>query len=222
MSKVEVYQQREHGIVKLGVKVHDPRAHLADLLQAWQPLCDGAGIYKQYGNNGCAPCRGCVTNCCNTAYVIPDLISFKRMAAWLGQEEADFLAGWFQSDKLARGLLRLQPNPCIFLQDRVCTVYPLRSLICRFYLCSPLLGETEQLIYSIAWSGAAATQLYAEQKGYLPRPSQGGFTSFDLLFVNMLEEYRYHPGVQLFLTAHDYQDIPLAPFCHEVIKESRR
>lgn len=212
MSKLEVYQALDNGKVKLGLRIHDQSANLLDLLEAWQPLCDDTAIFKAYGDKQHSACRGCLTNCCNTAYVIPDLISFKRMAEWVGQSEFEFIRGWFQPEKLALGLLRMKPDPCIFLQDRVCTVYPVRSLICRFYLCTPLTGETEQLIYSIAWSGAAATQIYAEQNGYLPPPIKGGYTSFDRLFVEMLAAYRQHPGVESFLSASDYREIPLQLF----------
>lgn len=212
MNKIEVYQTTEDGIVKLGVKVHDPAANLADLLEAWQPLCDDESIYKIYGQDHHAACKGCLNNCCDTAYVIPDVISFKKMAADLGICEPEFIQGWFQPDKLALGLLKIKSNPCIFLQERICSIYSLRSLICRFYICSELTFDAEQLIYSIAWSGAAATQIYAEQQGYLPSPAQGGYTSFDRFFVELVEAYRELPGVQAFLSASDYQDIPLHYF----------
>lgn len=212
MSKVEVYQTVENGIVKLGVQINDPAASVEDLLEAWQPLCDDEQIYKTYGADNHSACRGCTTNCCSTAYVIPDLISFKRMAVWLGQNERSFAEGWFQPDKRELGLLRMKPDPCIFLQERVCSIYPVRSLICRFYLCTPLLGDTEQLIYSIAWSGAAATQAYARQQGYLPAQPGSGSTSFDRLFMEMLKEYSGHPGIELFMAANDYKDIPLSVF----------
>lgn len=211
-SKIEVYQTLENGIVKLGLKVRDRTANLADLLECWQPLCDDESIYKTYGQGNHAACKGCPNNCCNTAYVIPDLISFKKMAADLHITETEFIMGWFQPDKVALGLLKIKSEPCIFLQERICSIYPLRSLICRFYICSDLTFDTEQLIYSIAWSGAAATQIYAEQQGYLPPPAQGGYTSFDRFFVELVEAYRELPGVRSFLSAASYDDIPLQHF----------
>lgn len=212
MSKIKVYQTRENGIVKLGAKVHDPAANLNDLLEAWQPLCDDESIYKNYGQGHHSACKGCPNNCCYTAYVIPDIISFKSMADQLQITEAEFVQGWFQPDKLALGLLKIKSNPCIFLQDGICSIYPLRSLICRFYICSDLTWDTEQLIYSLAWSGAAAAQIYAEQQGYVPSPGPGGYTSFDRLFVELVEAYRVLPGVKAFLAADSYQDIPLHHF----------
>jgi hypothetical protein len=68
------------------------------------------------------------------------------------------------------------------------------------------------LIYSIAWSGAAATQIYARQQGYLPTQPESGSTSFDRLFMEMLKEYSGHPGIELFMSADDYKDIPLSVF----------
>lgn len=212
MKKIEVYQTVEDGIVKLGARVNDPEANVADLLEAWQPLCDDESIYKIYGHNHYSACKGCPNNCCDTAYVIPDLISFRNMAAQLQVTEPEFIQDCFDQDKWALGLLKIKSNPCIFLQERLCTIYPLRSLICRFYICSDLTWDTEQLIYTIAWSGAAATQIYAQQQGYLPEPAPGGYTSFDRVFVDLVEAYRELPGVKAFLTAGSYEDVPLRHF----------
>jgi len=212
MSKVEVYQTIEDGIVKLEAKVHDPKANVADLLEAWQPLCDDELIFKAYGQDNHSACKGCPNNCCSTAYVIPDLISFRSMAAQLHMTEPEFIERWFDQDKYALGLLKIKSNPCVFLQESICNIYPLRSLICRFYICSDLTFDTEQLIYSIAWSGAAATQIYAQQQGYLPAPALGGYTSFDRIFVDLVEAYRELPGVKSFLLADSYQDVPLKHF----------
>jgi len=212
MSKLGIYQTVEDGIVKLGLKVWDQTANLADLLECWQPLCDDESIFKTYGQDHHAACKGCPNNCCNTAYVIPDLISFKKMAANLHITESEFVQGWFQPDKLALGLLKIKSEPCIFLQEGICSIYPLRSLICRFYICTDLTPDTEQLIYSIAWSGAAATQIYARQQGYLPAPAPQGYTSFDRFFVELVETYQELPGVKAFFWADNYQDIPLHYF----------
>ncbi|MGI5879112.1 MAG: YkgJ family cysteine cluster protein [Syntrophomonadaceae bacterium] len=212
MSKIEVYQEQQDGIVRTGIRVHDDHASLQDLLEAWQPLCDDTALYKYYGQNNGSVCRGCTANCCDTAYVIPDLIAFKRMAAYLGLGYADFIRDYFQTEKTRRGLLRMLPEPCVFLKERICTIYPLRSLICRFYLCTPLMGDTEQLIYDITWTGITATRIFAERHNLIEAPCSGGYTSFDLLFNNLIEEYRYHTQVQYFMTAHDYADVPLAPF----------
>lgn len=114
MTKIEVYQTVEDGIVKLGARVNDPEANVADLLEAWQPLCDDESIYKIYGHNHYSACKGCPNNCCDTAYVIPDLISFRNMAAQLQVTEPEFIQDCFDQDKWALGLLKIKSNPCIF------------------------------------------------------------------------------------------------------------
>lgn len=214
MSKVEIVLQREgqdnKGVISIRVK--DREATVADLLEAWQPLCDDQQVVKQYGDQLSGICKGCINNCCNTAYVIPDLIAFKKMAACLQLDHRRFIADYFDREKVAAGLLRMRPDPCIFLKDNICTVYPFRSLICRFYLCSNMQGDCEQLIYSVAWAGSAALQIFAEQNQLIDPAPQAGLNSFDQMFKRLVEEYRYTPQVKHFLHAGDYSDIPLAPF----------
>ncbi|MDD3267938.1 MAG: YkgJ family cysteine cluster protein [Syntrophomonadaceae bacterium] len=212
MDKVKLYFETEHGKTGAGIEILSPDASVADLLQAWQPLCDDSGLLKLYANHNFAECKGCSVNCCNTAYVIPDLISFRKMAAYLNLAPADFLDRYFQKEKLELGLLRMRPNPCIFLQNNICSIYRLRSLICRFYVCSNILGDTEQLIYSIAWTGITATQLFAQDQGLLNVNPQAGWSSFDLMFKKLIDEYRDHPGVDLFMNAQEYSEIPLKVF----------
>lgn len=212
MDKVRIYQTNINGEQAVGVEIVDPGASLADLLAVWQPLCDDTAIHKLYAADNHASCRACIANCCNTAYVIPDLIAFRKMALALNCDYPEFIAEYFQPDKVEVGLPRLQPNPCHLLKDGICTVYPVRSLICRFYICTSLTGDTEQLIYDLAWTGAAATIVFAQERGILPTESTGGLSSFDLLFKRLLDEYRDDPRVQLFLQAIDYDEIPLQPF----------
>jgi Fe-S-cluster containining protein len=215
MNKIKLCQRIENGQSLLHLDVHDPSATVADLLEVWQPLCDDANISKLYAEGQHASCKACKVNCCNTAYVIPDLVAFRKIATGLNYDYPEFIDDYFQTQKRELGLLRLKPNPCIFLQEDICTIYPLRSLICRFYICTPLTGPTEQLIYEIAWTGAAATCIFAEEKGLLQPDGSQGFSSFDLLFKKLLDEYRSHPGIDLFLRAADYDDIPLAHFLEE-------
>ena len=211
LSKVEIYYDGDENNA-VGVKVNDASATLQDLLEAWQPLCDDERLYKLYAEGQQGACKACTINCCNTAYVIPDLIAVKKTAAYTGLNYPDFFKRYFQGEKLKAGLLRILPNPCIFLQDNICTIYPVRSLICRFYLCCEITGDTQQLIYSLSWIGATATQLFAEELRLLEMSPQQGLTSFDLMFKNLLAEYRNDPRVNLFMQAREYSDIPLAPF----------
>lgn len=210
--KVEVYSGEEDGVLGMGVNIIDKRANLADLLAAWQPLCDDTDIFRPYGNNANASCKGCLINCCNTAYVIPDIIAFKEISAYLGLGYREFIQNYFQKDKVEHGLLRLQPDPCIFLKNNICTIYARRTLLCRFYLCSQLLPSTEELIYSLTWTGAAAMQLFAWKEGLIKPILKKGLSSFDLLFVNLLEEYRSDPKIRWFSEAAGYEDVPLQPF----------
>lgn len=212
MDKVKLYFGTENGKSGIGINILSPDASVADLLEAWQPLCDDSGLFKLYADHNFSECKGCTVNCCNTAYVIPDLVSFRKMAAHLNLSYAEFLDRYFQKEKLDLGLLRMIPNPCIFLQNNICSIYLVRSLICRYYICSNILGDTEQLIYSIAWTGITATQLFAEQQGLLSINTEAGLTSFDLMFKHLIEEYREHPGVDLFMKASEYSDIPLKAF----------
>lgn len=212
MSKIEIFNGIENGQAGIGIKVKDQDATLADLLDVWQLLGDESKIYKLYGNHHYAACKGCSTNCCNTAYVIPDIISFIKMADHKNLDHQSFIKAFFDREKVTAGLLRMQPNPCVFLQDNICTIYPYRSLICRFYLCADILGTAEQLIYSLAWTGVTALQVFAEAKGLINADRQVGLSSFDLMFNKLIEEYRHQPQVQLFLAAENYEDIPLKPF----------
>lgn len=215
MNKVELYQGFENGKDKIGVKITDSSATLDDLLAAWQPLCDDERLHKMFASDFHCACRGCQVNCCNTAYVIPDLIAFHRMCAHLNLGEGEFALKCLDQYKRSLGFLRLSPNPCLFLRDNLCTVYAGRALLCRFYICSDIMGDTEQLIYSVTWSGIAAAQIYAREKKLIPRHPGGGFTSLDLMLAKTIEEFSHHPGVEYFRQARDYTDIPLMPFLAE-------
>lgn len=215
MEKVKIYNRQVNNEQLVAVEILDPTATLADLLEAWQPLCDDASIYKLYAADNHASCRACIANCCNTAYVIPDLIAFRKMALVLNCDYPEFIKEYFHAGKVELGIPRLSPNPCLLLKDGICTVYPVRSLICRFYICTGLTGETEQLIYDLAWTGAAATIVFARERGILPAGSEGGYSSFDLLFKKLLDEYQDDPRIQLFLQGVEYSDIPLKPFMPE-------
>lgn len=211
IKPVELYKEMEDGKLGVGVRINNDYASLQDLLDAWQPLCDDASIYKQYAPGNYSVCRGCQVNCCSTAYVLPDLIAFKKMAEWIDCDYQSLAQRYMQKDKIDIGLLRMT-LPCAFLQDSICSIYPARSLICRFYICTEILGATQQLIYSITITGIAAARVWAEQEGIVQSISCGGQTSYDLMLNRLIDEYRRHEQVKLFLTAADYGDIPLQPF----------
>lgn len=212
MSRVELFQGEEEGKNGIGVRVNDRRASLADLLDAWQPVCDDSTLFKLYARENHQACKGCTVNCCNTAYVIPDNIALQRMITKSGMKPAEFADRCLDQEKRKLGLLRLKPNPCCFLENNICTVYPERALICRFYVCSAILGSAEQFIYSITWTGIAAAQAYARQQGMVDPPPPGGYTSLDLMFSRVIEDFSQTPQLQLFTRAKNYADIPLEPF----------
>ena len=207
---VELYQDREDGKPAVGVRTNGP-ATLQDLLDAWQPLCDDASIYKQYAPDNYSVCRGCKINCCNTAYVMPDLIAVRKMAEYLKTDYRSLMERYMQMDKTEAGVLQMQ-LPCAFLKEGICSIYPVRSLICRFYICTDILGATQQLIYSITMTGITAAAVWAEKEGLVQSMSNRGQSSFDLLLQRLLNEYRGHKQVKLFLEAENYSDIPLQPF----------
>jgi Fe-S-cluster containining protein len=219
MAKVEVYQSNRDGQAQINVQIKGKDATVADLLEAWQPLCDDVTLYKSCADNHYAVCKGCKSNCCNNAYVMPDIISFKKMACYLNLSYEEFISSYFQKDKVRAGLLKIKTDPCVFLKDNICTIYPFRSLICRFYLCSPMAGAVEQLIYSLCWSGIAATLLWAEKSNWIPVAEQSGLSSMDLMFKRLLEDYRNKEKVSLFINASDYSDLPLFPFLDEYTLE---
>ncbi|MGI6412620.1 MAG: YkgJ family cysteine cluster protein [Syntrophomonadaceae bacterium] len=196
---------------EIGVKLLNQNATLFDLLEAWQLVCDDRNLDRRYAGR-LNLCHGCLSNCCNTAYVIPDLISFKSIAQAKGLSYFKFLKDYFSPEKLKLGLAMLKFNPCIFLHNGSCTIYPLRTLLCRFYLCTDLPGSLEQLIYYISGVGITATQVYLQTTGLLGSDKSAGYSSFDKMFFNLIEEYQKDPNIELFLQAQSYQEIPLKPF----------
>ena len=114
--KVEVYKETENGTLGLGVRVVDDEATVADLLEVWEPLSDDPGVRKQYAS-GSDSCKGCVNNCCNSAFVIPDLIVYGHCREMdLSPEES--LRRWFDPESREAGILRWRYGPCVFLTDR--------------------------------------------------------------------------------------------------------
>lgn len=184
-------------------------ATLADLLRVWEPLSDSPEVDKAYAS-GSDSCKGCLNNCCNSAFVIPDLICFKAICAETGLSSAELLKQWFDQPSIQAGILRFRYGPCAFLKDRLCQIYPQRSLICRFYLCTDLLGETEELIYSVAITGIAALYHCLEEEGVLIAGS--GLTGYDRSMLKLIDGYRKHPGLQEFLKADSYRQVRLVPF----------
>ncbi len=212
-SKVIVEYRKNGQEDLIHIEIADHSASVQDLLDAWQPLCSRSDIPKKYAPGGGGDCEGCIHNCCNAAFIVPDLISFKSSAALLEMDEKEYVSHYFDPAKLQAGILRWRSEPCIFLHDLRCSIYPCRSLLCRLYLCSPLDGDSEELIYKISWTGAAATLLYARHQGLMESlPMISTLDSFDRLLAGLLLEYQERSEIELFFQAAGYADIPLAPF----------
>ena len=103
MSRVEIYYSDCEPEIGVNIRIKHKDAVLEDLLDAWQPLCDDENIFKSYAQENHSSCKGCLINCCNTAYVIPDIISFKKMAHHLNLDYQEFLNTYFQKDKIDVG-----------------------------------------------------------------------------------------------------------------------
>lgn len=194
----------------ISLEVVDAGATLQDLLDCWQPLCDDAGLYKTYAEGHFAPCRACVQNCCLAADISPDLIALRRLARGLDISIPAFLSRYCQPELLERGLIKIKSNPCVFLQDNICGVYPRRTLLCRFYICAEMAGPTQELIYRVSLLGAAASHLFAREQGMIPAPAPEGLGGFDRAFLQLMEENMHHPALAYFTAAENYEQIPLA------------
>ncbi len=211
--RVSVYKEWENGRLGLGVKVVEEGATLADLLEAWEPLADDSSVYKQFAPDNRSVCKGCKVNCCRQAYVIPDLISLKRMSSYLRLSPLEFAVRYLDQEKLRLNLPRLRYSPCPFLVDDCCSVYPARTLICRFYLCTHILGETEEFIYSVTLAGMAATQLYLDGVGVMDLGAEvRGISGYEASLQRLLDSSRKTGAARAFLEASDYADIPLTVF----------
>jgi len=217
VQKIAVEIGWENNKQVLAVKINDPDTNLADLLDAWQPFCDNKTINKLYAAERHKECRGCEINCCNTAYLIPDIIAFKKICQNFDLDYHEGTRRFFAEDKIDLGVMRLKGNPCCFLKDGLCQIYTNRSLLCRFYLCTDIAADTEQLLYSLAWTGSAATQIFASEQKLLPGEPRKGSGSFDRLFLDLQQQYQRDTRVQLFMEARDYNEIPLKPFLGDQI-----
>ncbi len=214
--KVEIYKANQDIKTAIGVRLKQEDASLQDLLDAWQPLCDDTEIIKKYAPAGHAVCKGCQINCCLAVDVTPDLISCQKMARDLGLDIASFIREYFEPEPLAKGLLKLKSNPCIFLKDYVCSIYASRSLLCRFYLCSEMTGDTQNLIYHLSLMGAAATYRFARLNNLVPAPGNEGQGSYDAMYLKLIEDALHLPELDFFMKAEEYSQIPLLPFMNAI------
>ena len=206
-SALNLYVAEDGSIAVNLREVHS--ATLQDLLDCWQPLCDDPGIYKRYATGHYAACKACEQNCCGAADISPDLISLRRLSKGLGLSIPDFLTRFCEPDLLTHGLIKVQSNPCIFLRENICTVYPWRTLLCLFYICSEIEASAQELIYRCSLLGAAAAHRYAREQGLIPGAKPEGLGTFDRSFLTLMEQQMHHSAVDYFLSTDDYAAIPL-------------
>jgi hypothetical protein len=174
----------------LDLIILEPDATLQDLVDAMQPYAGCTGGLHKLQLRGPGDCKGCVNNCCNTSIIAPDPIGFDRMARRVGLSAAAFLASRFDQEGLAHGVVRLQSYPCTFLsEDRICTIYEDRALICRLFLCCPISPALENLMQNALGAGLASLASRLRQQGLLGdinpdgyRSSNGRMVSYEAAF----------------------------------------
>lgn len=211
--KVEFAIRQINGQPGLVLVRLDESATVADLLAALQPFSDDPAIHKQYLPAGCGTCRACPVNCCRASYVIPDKISFLKLVDHLGVTPADFFDRFIDLERRKFGLPRLLSRPCIFLQNDICSVYPCRTLICQLYFCTPMEGDTEELIYSVVCAGIAELVRWAREAGWLTAQPDGVPPSgYDRLFMDLIKQWLDKPD-NPFQGAESYSEVKLAGVC---------
>ncbi|NPV27942.1 MAG: hypothetical protein HPY81_11055 [Firmicutes bacterium] len=212
-----------NGKTGLALVISDATASLQDLLDAIQPFSDDSTIYKEYLIDQHGTCRGCRINCCRQSFVIPDRVSFNNLINYFRLSPVEFLARYADPHKLSYGLPRFRSGPCVFLKDAMCTIYPYRPLICQLYLCTPMDGDTGELIYSVVSAGIAELIRYGQEQGFLPAwstssasscglPSQGSPTGYDRMFIKIIERWADNSS-NPFCQVNSYTEIRLRDVC---------
>lgn len=165
----------------LDLIILEPDATLQDLVDAIQPYAGCAGDIHKLQLGGPGDCKGCVNNCCNTSIIAPDPIGFDRMARRMGLSAEAFLADRFDQDGLAHGVVRLQSYPCTFLsEERICTIYEDRALICRLFICCPIAPALENLLHNALGAGLASLAGRLREEGLLGAMNPAGYRSENL------------------------------------------
>lgn len=201
------------GRTGLDLQLESADATVQDLLTAVQPWCDDDRIHKQYLPGAYGSCAGCAVNCCRQCFVVPDLISFHRLARATGRTAEQFTAECFDPDLLTQGLPRLKSGPCLFWResDGLCTVYASRTLICRLYLCTPLTDSASQVVYGVVQAGMGAFVRWARQHKLIPRSAQtpaGGYAGMLARAIEQAADWEGNP----FHGAAGYEDVELRSF----------
>lgn len=209
--KLYFYPCRIEGKIGLELAITDPSATVEDLVEAIQPWCADQYIYKQYLNENRGSCEGCPVNCCRESMVIPDVVSFQRLCRTLEVEAEEFFARYIDPEMLKQGLPSIKSSPCVFLNDKLCSVYQSCTLICRFYLCTLISDRASSLLYRVIAAGTGEFIRWARSTGRIPaeaRPSEKGFNRmlWDLIHPESISPDNPFQGVS------SYQEVPLKHF----------
>lgn len=166
--KVAVFPKPWHNEVGLDAVILEPDATAADLLAAMEPFSDDEEITKPYLPARRGVCRGCPDNCCVRSWIAPDLPAVSALLKSRGLTWTELADRYLDRAAYARGVVRFRSRPCIFLVDNCCQVYEDRPAICRFFVCSPLTAELEDLGHRIIGVGLAALIQTFSRSGLLP------------------------------------------------------
>lgn len=110
---------------------------------------------------------------------------------------------------------------CTFLAaDRLCSAYPVRSLICRLFICCRYTGLLEDLVHNIMGAGVAALGARLRAAGLLGplRPVHTGGYAGEFARWYALWNDGNLAGVPAaagtpFTAARTYTDLPRRSFC---------
>ena len=133
----------------------DENATVQDLFVPLQLATDDALLPKREHPKRMATCAGCSNNCCRRFDILPDLLTTRKLAQYLGQTWHDFILHyvfWDEDSPFAQ----FRGRHCPFLSTNLCAVYAARPAFCRFYLCVPQGERLEKLKAQILLLGEVA------------------------------------------------------------------
>ncbi|NPV90928.1 MAG: YkgJ family cysteine cluster protein [Firmicutes bacterium] len=199
------------GKTGLDLEVSDQSATVADLLDAIQPWCADGSIHKQYLEESRGSCEGCLVNCCRECLVVPDIVAFHRLSREFGLDTRGFIDRFIDPEQLRLGLPSLRSSPCVFLRDRICTVYQSRTLICRLYICTPMTSGASDVVYRVIAAGMGGFIRLAREAGLLGAGLAPGSTGYGRLLWDLVQPEAVRPD-NPFHRASSYHEVPLQPF----------
>lgn len=210
----------------LDLKSLSAKARVNDLLQAFQQATDDKLIYKPQLKTRYGVCAGCRDNCCRQFEINPDFLSATKIAKSKGMGLKEYSLKFldFNEDLYFPKFIG---KPCPYLKSNLCTIYPIRPLICRLYLCTPMSDSLENLRAAVCYMGEGALIVELLKEGLLP-PSftyeyriqtiesdwQAGNITKRVYDLRMEQHYlMYHQNP--YLKGSDYDSVLLKDCCPE-------